>query len=305
MKEFKNRVALITGAGNGFGKEFAKEACRRGMKLVLVDIDEHDLKKTLDEILAQGATACACVADVSLEKDVERMVKAAMEAYGQIDLLINDAGIVIAGSVTGIPSRDWEWIVGVNCMSHVYAMKHVIPIMKAQGTPCHIVNVASIAGLITLGDMSPYYATKHFSVALSESVNYDLLKSGANIGISVFCPSFVRTDLYHCERHRPVRFQAPDDPYYTSEIYRYILSEEERMISNGAPLAPFGPYVFKAIEKGKFYIEPHKDGNLLIRHRTRNLIKGRNPDFRVVAAAMEAYTGKMSFKKAVDFMLHY
>jgi len=135
MKEFKNKVALITGAGNGFGQEFAKEACRRGMKMMLADIDENDLKRTQSWVKDHGGEAEICVADVSLEEECDKLVKAAMDAFGRIDLLINDAGVAIGGSVTELPSRDWEWIVHVNDFAHIYTMKRVIPIMKSQAPP--------------------------------------------------------------------------------------------------------------------------------------------------------------------------
>lgn len=286
MKEFKNRVALITGAGNGFGHEFAVEAYKRGMKLFLVDIDESDVNRTVQEIRRMGGTAQACVADVSLEDDVERMVNEAMAAYGQIDLLINNAGVAIGGSVLDVPSRDWEWIIHVNDLSQVYAMKRVIPIMKKQGTPCHIVNVSSLAGLVTMGGMPAYFATKHFSVALSESVYYDLQTEKANIQMSVFCPSFVQTDLHHYERHRPARYQAPEDPYYQSEYYKFVLKQAEHVITTGTELAPVGPFVFDAIEQGKFYIELHPEGKLLIQHRAEDILEERVPSADFLNAAI-------------------
>jgi NADP-dependent 3-hydroxy acid dehydrogenase YdfG len=305
MREFEGKVALITGAGNGFGKEFAREAHKRGMKLLLADIDENSLKKTMDEIIAQGGTASACIADVSSEDDVERMVRDAMKAFGRIDLLINNAGVTVGGYVTDLPTRDWEWIIGVNCMSQVYAMKRVIPIMQAQGTACHIVNVASLAALVTGGGAPAYFATKHFDIALSESIYYDLLASGASIGMSVFCPCYVQTNLHRCERSRPVRFQKPDDPYYSSDIYRFIQSETERLITTGTTPALIGPCVFQAIEKGKFYIEPYKKGKLLIRHRMRNILKGRNPNPLVIAATDAIAAGKVTFRQLVDFLIYY
>lgn len=295
MKQFLNKVALITGAGNGFGKEFAKEAHHRGMKLFLVDIDKADLDKTADEISRAGGQVVTTQADVSLEADVERMVKECMEAYGQIDLLINNAGVVTPGSVVDLPSRDWEWIIGVNNLSQIYAMQRVIPIMKAQGTPCHIVNVASLAGLVTMGYMPAYYATKHFAVALSESVCYDLMREKANIEMSVFCPCYIQTDLHNCERHRPERFSAPEDPYYTSEAFKAGQKMAEYEITHGTPLEPTGKFVFDAIEAGRFYIEPHPDSKLLIDHRNRDIVKERNLSPEYIKDMDDLAHGKKTF----------
>jgi NAD(P)-dependent dehydrogenase (short-subunit alcohol dehydrogenase family) len=277
MKEFSGKAALITGAGNGFGAEFAKEAGRRGMKVLVADINEAGARKTQDAVREAGGTAEICIADVSLEAEVERMVQAAMTAFGRIDLLINNAGIALGGSVVDLPARDWEWIIAVNNMSQVHALKRVIPIMLAQGTPCHIVNVASLAGLVTLGNMPAYFATKHFSVALSESVFYDLQATGADIGMSVFCPGYARTDLHHCERHRPGRFAAKEDPYYSSDTYKKIQKRAERVITGGMGLDRIGERVFKAIERGDFYIETDKKAKILIARRAGDILFERKP----------------------------
>lgn len=295
MKEFKDRVALITGAGNGFGQEFAKEAARRGMKMMLADIDEADVKRTQKTVQDMGAVAEAIACDVSLEEEVERMVQETMQTFGQIDLLINNAGIAIGGKVTELPSRDWKWIIAVNDLSQIYAMKRVIPIMEKQGTPCHIVNVASLAGLLTMGNMPAYFGSKHFAVAASESIYYDLQEEGANIKMSVFCPSFVQTDLHHYERHRPERFQAPDDPYYKSEEYFREQAEAERVITTGTPLEPVGPFVFQKIEEEKFYIELHPDTKPMIKHRFRDILRERVPDYGFIADIRSLVEGSKDF----------
>lgn len=294
MKEFKNKVALITGAGNGFGQEFAKEAAKRGMKLFLADIDGDDLQRTAGEVSFMGAKVKTSVVDVGLEEDVERMVVECMAEYGRIDLLINSAGIVTPGRIDELPSRDWKWIIETNDLSQVYSMQRVIPIMRAQKSPCYIVNVASLAGLVSMGKMPAYYATKHFAVALSESVYYDLKAEGADIGMSVFCPGFIKTDLHHCERHRPERFKAPDDPYYSSEAFAYGQGQAEYEITHGTELSEVGPYVFSAIENDHFYIEIHPQTKLMIKHRNKDIVDERNPDHEYVRDMDDLSHGKKS-----------
>lgn len=304
MKEFRNKVALITGAGNGFGQEFAKEATRRGMKLMLADIDEADVKRTQAWVQDNGGTAEICVVDVSLEDDVETMVNETMRVYGRIDLLINNAGVAIGGSVEKLPTRDWEWIVHVNNFSHIYSMKRVIPIMKAQGTPCHILNVASLAGLLTMGSMPAYFATKHFAVALSESVYYDLQEEKVNIKMSVFCPSFVQTDLHNYNRHRPARYTAPEDPYYSSEYAQYIQSIADRVITTGTPLDPVGPFVFDALERETFYIQLHPNTKPMILHRARDILKERVPDLEFINRIRGIVEGNKSLKNVLYVLRH-
>ncbi|HPS76340.1 MAG TPA: SDR family NAD(P)-dependent oxidoreductase [Oscillospiraceae bacterium] len=302
MKEFRDKIALITGAGNGFGQEFAKEATRRGMKLMLADIDEADVRRTQAWVRENGGTAEIVVADVSLEEDVEKMVNETLRVYGRIDLLINNAGIAIGGEVTELPSRDWEWIIHTNDLSQVYSMKRVIPIMERQGTPCHILNVASLAGLLTMGNMPAYFATKHFAVALSESVYYDLQTHKDKIKMSVFCPSFVQTDLHHYERHRPARYRAPEDPYYTSEPYYREQKVAEKVITTGTPLGPVGPFVFDALERETFYIELHPNTKIMIKHRARDILKERVPDAAFITDVRDLVEGRFSVKKLIHVL---
>lgn len=302
MKDFKGKVALITGAGNGFGQEFSKEAARRGMKLFLADIDENDLHRTEKTVSALGAEVKGSVVDVSLEADVNRMVDECMAAYGKIDLLINNAGIVVPGRVDMVPTRDWEWIINTNCMSQIWAMKRVIPIMRGQKTRGYILNVASLAGLTSMSGITPYFSTKHFSVALSESVYYDLQEEKANIGMSVFCPGFIQTDLHHCERHRPERYKNPEDPYYTSEAFNYGQRMAEYEIMNGTALDEVGPYVFDKIEKDHFYIEIHPNTKIMIKHRNKDIVEERNPDFEYIQALNDLSHGKKSMKRILTVL---
>ena len=296
MKLESGQVALITGAGNGFGQEFSKEAAKRGMRLFLVDIDEADLQRTAKTVSGMGAEVRTSVVDVGLETEIEGMVQACMDAYGRIDLLINNAGVAVPGRVEDLPSRDWHWIIDTNNLSQVYAMQKVIPIMKAQNTECYILNVASLAGLVSMPDMPAYFATKHFSVALTEAVYYDLLKQNTKIKMSVFCPGFIKTDLHHCERHRPARYQAPDDPYYSSEAFRWGQGRAEFEITHGTELAEVGPYVFKAIEEDHFYIEIHPETKIMIKHRNRDIVYERNPDLKYIQDLDDMSHGKKDIK---------
>lgn len=236
MKDFTGKVALITGAAHGFGVEFAKEAFHRGMRLFLADIDAPALEKTALELQQMGAEERHLVTDVSLESGVDAMIREAMACYGQIDLLINNAGVVMPRSALDVPARDWEWAIQTNCMSQVYAVRRAVPIMERQGTPCHIVNVASVVGLLSSGQMPVYSATKHFSVSFTESVSMELEERGSNVHICVFCPSFVKTNLHNSDQYRPLRYRNMEHSYYTSEEYQKRLKQIRFYILTGHPL---------------------------------------------------------------------
>lgn len=284
MKDFKDRVALITGAANGFGKEFVKECALRGMKIAAVDIEGDEVNAVGEMAKEMGAEIICIQADVTKFEDVERTVNQVMDTYGQIDLLMNNAGIAIPGPVWELPLNDWEWIMHLNVMSHVYFMKLVIPIMLKQKTHCHIVNTASVAGVITSDGMPAYHATKHAAVALSESVSYDLQAIGADIVISVYCPGFVQTDLHHSERHRPEQYQNPDDPYYKSAEFFKGQKTAENVILTGMPIDSVGMRVFNAIEDEQFYILTHPIYTTMIGKRVTDMLAGKGPDIVALRA---------------------
>ena len=277
MKDFKDKVALITGAANGFGKEFIKEAAKREMKIVAVDIEGEEVKAACDELRTNGADVIDIQADLTKFEEAEKVVNMAMEKYGRIDLLMCNAGIAVPRYVWEVPIRDWEWITHINLLQHVYFYKLVIPIMRKQGTPCHICNTASVAGVITSNGMPAYHATKHAAVALAESVSMDLECVGADIKVSVFCPGFIQTDLHHSERHRPEQYADPTDPYYTSPEFYMGQKTAEKVIVTGKRLDFVGPRVFKSIEDEDFYILTDPLYTTIIGGRVTDMLAGKGP----------------------------
>lgn len=288
MKMYEGKTALITGAAHGFGFELVKQAAMRKMNIVAVDIMGEDLKKCEPVARELGAADILLVqADVSLYEETEKAVKATMDKFGRIDLLVNNAGVAVPGPVTDLPLEDWEWIVHTNIMSHIYFMRQVIPIMKDQGTHCNILNVASAAGLATYRGMPAYYSTKHAAVALAECAQYEVQEKGYDIQFHVFCPGFVQTSLDHSEEYRPERFKAHlDDPYYQSEDYKHEQAVAKYVIETGMPIEGFGERIFSAIENDEFYILTHAMYNPLIMLQTKNRIEGVNPDVAFLKGLM-------------------
>jgi len=208
MEHFEGRVAVITGAGSGFGREFARVAAGLGMKLVLADIDAAALEQVSGALRDAGADVLAMVCDVSKASHVEELADAAMIRFDGVHLVFNNAGVAMAGLVWESTDADWQWVLGVNLWGAIHGVRVFTPLMLecARREPDyegHIVNTASMAGLLVPPAMGVYNVSKHAVVALSETLYHDLRLVDAPVKASVLCPYFVPTDIAHSERHRP------------------------------------------------------------------------------------------------------
>ncbi|WP_333638053.1 SDR family NAD(P)-dependent oxidoreductase [Tissierella praeacuta] len=279
MKDFKGKVAVITGAAHGIGHALAKEAAMKGMNLVLADIDYDYLKKVEEEVAEIGAEVLSIKVDVTEFEQVKALGDKTIERFGKVDLFFNNAGVVVSGYVWDLPIEDIDYIIQSNIYSVLYGMKVFIPIMMKQDKECYIVNTASAAGLLTTPNMPTYHMTKHANVALSESVNYQLQKIGSKIKMSVFCPGYIQTDLDNCDLRRPERFKIDNnEPYYSSAEYKAGLERAHFVIRTGIPIDSVGMSVFKAIEEEQFYILTHPKYNQIIGGRVKTILDGKNPD---------------------------
>ena len=279
MQDFAGRVALITGAAHGFGKEFVKQAAQRGMKIAAVDIMEDDLKAIepmAKELGAEDIILCPC--DVTEYEQVKAVVAGVIEKFGQIDLLMNNAGVATFGPVWVVPPLEYEWIIDTNLKSHVYFMHEVIPYMIKQGTPCNIVNTCSAAGTFTSKSAAAYQASKFGALALTESVYYDLIAFGVNnIHISAYCPGFIQTNLDHSEEYKQDKYKV-ESPYYGSELHQKMQGAAKYLIMTGRAIDESGPVVFKAIEDDQLYIITHEHYDKYIQARCENMLARRNPE---------------------------
>lgn len=265
FKDYKDKIAVITGSGNGIGKALALGSAERGAKILVVDIHADDAEKTAAEIKEKGGEAVALQADVSLSEECQKVFDTCMELFGRCDLLINNAGVSALGEVTEATERDLQWVTSVNYFAHFYMMRRFIPQMIKQKTHCQILNVCSIAGIITSIAAPIYFSTKHAAVALSEAT-YKFLKGREyDIDISVFCPGFVQTEMYLTDRHRPERFKINDDPFYHSETYQKYLELNKQVLASGKSLEEVIPMIFEALDKEQFYILTHPQYDALIR----------------------------------------
>lgn len=265
IKDYQSKVAVITGAGNGIGRALALGMAERGAKLFLVDIEGDDVRKVAAEIEEKGGEAYALQADVSLPEECDKIFKGLMDRYGRCDILVNNTGVSALGEIDQFTEKDLHWVTSVNYFAHVYMMKRFIPQMLEQKSHGQILNVCSIAGIISSHSAPLYFSTKHAAVALSEAIYKWLKKIEADIDIAVFCPGFVQTTMYETDKHRPDRFKIEDEPWYHSETYKTYSAFNKKVLEGGKTLDEVIPQVFEALGKDQFYILTHDQYDGLIR----------------------------------------
>ena len=203
MENLQGKVAVITGGASGIGKAMAAAAVAEGMKVVVADIEEGALKEAADELAAGGSDVLSVVTDVSDGASVRELRDRALDRFGAVHLVHNNAGVGTGGPIWEVSEEDWRWILGVNLWGVVHGIATFVPVLLEQGEG-HVVNTASIAGLTTAPFLGPYNATKQAVVAMSETLYKDLQAAGVSgIGVSVLCPGFVQTRIAESDRNRP------------------------------------------------------------------------------------------------------
>ncbi len=279
MKDFKDKVAVITGAGGGFGREFALTGAKLGMKLVLADVQPDALEATATELRGLGADVLAQTCDVRKGEQVEALAQAAMQRFGAIHLVFNNAGVGAGGLVWESTQADWEWVLGVNLWGVIHGVRVFTPLMLACAAqdPAyegHIVNTASMAGLLTPPTMGVYNVSKHAVVALSETLYHDLMLVEAPIGASVLCPYFVPTGISQSERVRPGDLPGAA-PTRSQQVSQAVL--EKAVASGKVTAAEVAERTFDAIRDGQFYIYSHPQALGNVERRMQDIVNGRNP----------------------------
>jgi len=286
MFDFAGKVAVITGAASGFGRAFADKAAALGMKLALADVDEAALAQAVDALRGAGAHVLGLRTDVSREADVAALAQATLEAYGKVHLLFNNAGVATAGFVWESSAHDWSWVFGVNVMGVANGVRVFTPIMLAQREPAHIVNTASVAGLVTAPGIGVYNASKHAVVALSETLYHDLHSAGAPVGCSLLCPAFVPTGIAAAERTRPAELRNDAAP--TRSQLAAGLQLQRAVQSGKKSAAEIAELTFDAVREGRFYVLTHPAIMESIRLRHADIEEGRAPSVPVKLESKQA-----------------
>jgi NAD(P)-dependent dehydrogenase (short-subunit alcohol dehydrogenase family) len=280
MNQFKDKVAVITGAGSGFGREFARIGAARGMKLVLADIQADALEQTRVELEAQGAQVIARVVDVSDGAQIEALAVATMEAFGSVHLLFNNAGVAASGLIWESSVRDWEWALGVNLWGVIHGVRVFTPLMLAAakadpGYRGHIVNTASMSGLVNPPMYGAYNVSKHGVVSLSETLFHDLSLVTDQVHCSVLCPYFVPTGIHESQRNRPSSL-ANEAPATSSQLLAQAMGS--KAVTSGKLTAEhIAQLTFDAVERDGFYVFSHPHALDSIRQNAEDLIASRNP----------------------------
>jgi NAD(P)-dependent dehydrogenase (short-subunit alcohol dehydrogenase family) len=277
MKEFKEKVALVTGAASGIGFALADRFASVGMKVVLADVEESALETAERALKAKGAPVLTVRADVSKASDIEELAARAYDKFGAVHVLCNNAGVGIGGLTWEHSLEDWQWVLGVNLWGVIHGMRTFLPRMIAQGTEGHVINTASVAGLISSPYMSVYQATKHAVVAMTESLKMELDMTGTKIGASVLCPGFVQTRISDSERNRPTDLSQPRAGTETSQEMIRELARQQ--VAAGLKPAEVAEMTLEAIRDDRFYVITHPRFKKLIRLRMENILDGKNPRF--------------------------
>ncbi len=278
MKDFQDKVAVVTGAASGIGRALAEKSAQEGMKVVLADVEESALKQAEEELQASGAQVLAVRTDVSKADEVEALAKVTYETYGAVHLLFNNAGVGAGTTVWESSLADWQWVLGVNLWGVIHGIHFFVPRMLAQDSEGHIVNTASSAGLIASSGLGMYKVSKHGVVTLSETLALELAARGAKLKASVLCPEWVNTRILDAERNRPQALaNAPEEQNMSPEMVAAVQAMRQWLAQEGMQPSQVAEMVFDAIRQEKFYILTHPTTKQVVQLRMEAILQERMP----------------------------
>jgi NAD(P)-dependent dehydrogenase (short-subunit alcohol dehydrogenase family) len=280
MDDFHGKIAVITGAGSGLGREFARLGAALGMKLVLADVQADALDATAAELTGAGAAVQARRVDVADGAQVEALAEATVQAWGVPHLLFNNAGVGTSGLLWESSERDWAWTLGVNLWGVIHGIRAFVPRMLAAGREdagyrAHVVNTASMAGLLNPPLTGVYNASKHAVVSLTETLYHDLALVQAPVGCSVLCPFYVPTGIHESARNRPEALANTAPP---TAAQRIADARMAKAVGGGRVSADeVARMAFDAVREGRFYIASHPQALDGVRVRAEDIVQSRNP----------------------------
>ncbi len=275
MKNFRDRVAVVTGAASGIGLALAERFAAEGMKVVMADIETAALTQAAEGLRRKAPAVLATRVDVSRHDEVEGLARETYAAFGAAHVVCNNAGVAVIGAAHEHTLADWQWVINVNLWGVIHGVRAFLPRMLAGGDEGHVVNTASMAGLTTAPFMSVYDVTKHGVVALSESMFKELAVTGAPIGISVVCPGLIDTNIMRSSRNRPEELAEEGKAGPMAQAFGQALADR---LAGGYPPSEVAEQVLQGIREGRFYIVPAQpEVKSAIAVRAQDLIELRNP----------------------------
>jgi NAD(P)-dependent dehydrogenase (short-subunit alcohol dehydrogenase family) len=284
MQDVKGRVAVVTGAASGIGLATAHRFADEGMQLVLADIEDGALAAAEEAIKAKGVEVLAVRCDVGSEDAVNELAAAAFNTFGRVHVLFNNAGVAATAATLRSHAwegslADWDWTLSVNFMGVLHGVRAFVPRMLDGGDEGHIVNTASIAGLLT--GANPYNVSKHAVVCLTEGMYRDLREMGARLSASVVCPGLINTRILEAERNRSDAFGGRTDVSTTRAEVQQFTTQFEAALRLGYPPEVVADHVVDGIRNDRFYIFPAQPEILdLVDARMNGILERRNPDPR-------------------------
>jgi NAD(P)-dependent dehydrogenase (short-subunit alcohol dehydrogenase family) len=280
MLNFKDKTAVITGSASGFGREFARVGASLGMKLVLADIQNDALQNIAAELRSTGVDVLTQRVDVADGAQIQSLADATMARFGAVHLLFNNAGVATSGLVWEQSERDWQWTLSVNLWGVIHGVRIFTPLMLAAAKRdpdyrAHIVNTASMAGLLNPPLSAAYNASKHAVVSLTETLFHDLSLVTRQVRCSVLCPYFVPTGITDSERNRPTDMADEGGPAHSQLIGRSVFEKAVR--SGKVSAAQVAAMMFDAIRNDAFYVFSHPQALGTVRERAEHIVALRDP----------------------------
>ena len=250
MEHLEGRVAVVTGGASGIGRALAEGCAREGMRVVLADLEAAPLEHAAASLRASGAEAVAIPTDVSQADSVRALASRAVDAFGAVHLLCNNAGVFVGGTSWEAPLSDYEWVFGVNVWGVIHGVQAFVPILLEQGEG-HVLNTASMAGVTALPFCAPYVMSKHAVVSLSESLHLELAARQSEVGVSVLCPELVRTRIGHSDRNRPAHLKRDGPSHAERELVEGAIRES---VSEGVDPEVVAARALDAVRENRLYV---------------------------------------------------